>query len=40
MIAAVSWVPKGVSRSMPTVADPPSQEEIDEMIKSGALDRR
>ncbi|EEF40789.1 periodic tryptophan protein 1 homolog [Ricinus communis] len=39
MIAAVSWVPKGVSKSVPAVAEPPSKEEIEEMINSGALDR-
>ncbi|KDP33212.1 hypothetical protein JCGZ_12734 [Jatropha curcas] len=39
MIAAVSWVPKGVAKSVPAVADPPSKEEIEEMIKAGALER-
>ncbi|XP_050229690.1 uncharacterized WD repeat-containing protein C17D11.16 [Mercurialis annua] len=39
MIAAVSWVPKGVSKSVPAVAEPPSKEEIEEIIKSGALER-
>ncbi|KAL3648834.1 hypothetical protein CASFOL_005237 [Castilleja foliolosa] len=37
MIAAISWVPKGVSKSVPTAADPPSKEEIEEMLKSGVL---
>lgn len=40
MIAAVSWVPKGASKSVPTVADPPSKEEIEELLKSGALETR
>ncbi|XP_065851279.1 uncharacterized protein [Euphorbia lathyris] len=39
MIAAVSWVPKGISKSVPAVADPPSKEEIEEMIKNGVLER-
>ncbi|GAB2286730.1 hypothetical protein Dimus_021126 [Dionaea muscipula] len=38
MIAAISWVPKGVARAVPAVADPPSKEEIEELIKSGALE--
>ncbi|KAF9678267.1 hypothetical protein SADUNF_Sadunf07G0017100 [Salix dunnii] len=39
MIAAVSWVPKGVAKSVPSVADPPSKEEIEELIKAGGLER-
>ncbi|PRQ47519.1 putative transcription factor WD40-like family [Rosa chinensis] len=39
MISAVSWVPKGVSKPVPAVAEPPTQEEIDELIKSGILDK-
>lgn len=39
MIAAVSWIPKGVAKSVPEVAEPPSKEEIEEIVKSGALDR-
>uniref|UniRef100_A0A2P2MFG3 Uncharacterized protein MANES_12G078200 n=2 Tax=Rhizophora mucronata TaxID=61149 RepID=A0A2P2MFG3_RHIMU len=39
MIAAVSWVPKGISMTTPAVAEPPSKEEIEEIIKSGAFDR-
>ncbi|KAB5547592.1 hypothetical protein DKX38_010998 [Salix brachista] len=39
MIAAVSWVPKGVAKSVPSVADPPSKEEIEELIKAGVLER-
>lgn len=34
MIAAISWVPKGASKSVPTVAEPPSKKEIEEMLKS------
>ncbi|KAK9663985.1 hypothetical protein RND81_14G011500 [Saponaria officinalis] len=37
MIAAVSWVPKGVAKMVPEVAEPPSKEEIEEMLQSGAL---
>uniref|UniRef100_A0A2P2MFC8 WD-repeat protein n=1 Tax=Rhizophora mucronata TaxID=61149 RepID=A0A2P2MFC8_RHIMU len=40
MIAAVSWVPKGISMTTPAVAEPPSKEEIEDIIKSGALTRR
>lgn len=40
MIAAISWVPKGVTKSVPTVADPPSKEEIEEILKSGVLEAR
>ncbi|XP_043696545.1 periodic tryptophan protein 1 homolog isoform X2 [Telopea speciosissima] len=39
MIAATCWVPKGVSKSLPVVAEPPSKEEIEEILKSGALER-
>ncbi|KAF2285004.1 hypothetical protein GH714_034587 [Hevea brasiliensis] len=39
MIAAVSWVPKEVAKSVPAVADPPCKEEIEEMIEAGALER-
>lgn len=39
MIAAISWVPKGVAKTVPTVADPPSKEEIEDILKSGALER-
>ncbi|XP_073143509.1 uncharacterized protein [Henckelia pumila] len=34
MIAAISWVPKGASKSVPALADPPSKEEIEELLKS------
>ncbi|KAL1541949.1 hypothetical protein AAHA92_26100 [Salvia divinorum] len=40
MIAAISWVPKGFANSVPTAADPPSKEEIEEIVKSGVLDTR
>ncbi|XP_071725365.1 uncharacterized protein [Rutidosis leptorrhynchoides] len=38
MISAVCWIPKGVAKAVPAVADPPSKEEIEELIKSGALE--
>lgn len=34
MIAAISWVPKGASKSVPAVADPPSKQEIEEIVNS------
>lgn len=40
MIAAVCWVPKGVSKVVPVVAEPPSNEEMEEILKSGALEGR
>lgn len=40
MIAAISWIPKGVSKSVPDAAEPPSKEEIEEIIKSGVLGTR
>lgn len=40
MIAAISWIPKGVSKSVPEAAEPPSKEEIEMLIKSGILDGR
>ncbi|KAI3828575.1 hypothetical protein L1987_02679 [Smallanthus sonchifolius] len=39
MISAISWVPKGASKSVPSVADPPSKEEIEE-IKKLALEEK
>ncbi|XP_019238437.1 PREDICTED: uncharacterized WD repeat-containing protein C17D11.16-like [Nicotiana attenuata] len=39
MIAAISWVPKGVAKSVPAAAEPPSKEEIEELLKSGLLDK-
>ncbi|KAJ8644551.1 hypothetical protein MRB53_006299 [Persea americana] len=40
MIVAVCWVPKGVSKVVPVVVEPPSKEEIEEILKSNALERR
>lgn len=40
MIAAISWVPKGVAKSVPAAAEPPSKEEIEEILKSGILAKR
>lgn len=37
MIAAISWIPKGVAKSVPAAAEPPSKEEIEEILKSGIL---
>lgn len=39
MISAISWVPKGASKPVPEVADPPSKEEIEEAIQSVVLQR-
>lgn len=39
MISSISWVPKGASNPVPVVAEPPSKEEIEEIIKSGGLER-
>lgn len=36
MISAVSWVPKGVSKAVPSSAEPPSKEEV-ESLKGRAL---
>ncbi|EXC30776.1 Periodic tryptophan protein 1-like protein [Morus notabilis] len=38
MISAISWVPKGASQPVPSVADLPSKEEIEEIVQSGAFD--
>ncbi|CAI0453458.1 unnamed protein product [Linum tenue] len=38
MIVAVSWLPKGVAKAVPVVAELPSKEEIEELLKSGALE--
>lgn len=40
MITAISWVPKGAPKPVPSVADLPSKEEIEEIVNSGALERR
>lgn len=34
MISAISWIPKGVSKSEPVVAEPPSKDEIQQFITS------
>ncbi|KAF3440723.1 hypothetical protein FNV43_RR19009 [Rhamnella rubrinervis] len=39
MISAISWIPKGASKPVPQEADPPSKEEIDELVKIEALER-
>lgn len=39
MIAAISWVPKGVAKPVPAAAEPPSKEEIEELLKCGLLDK-
>lgn len=40
MIAAVSWIPKGVCKPVPEAAEPPSKEEIEKLIESGVLEER
>ncbi|KAF5753007.1 Transducin/WD40 repeat-like superfamily protein [Tripterygium wilfordii] len=40
MISAVCWVPKGASKPVPEEVDPPSKEEIEEMVKSGEFPSR
>ncbi|CAH8345826.1 unnamed protein product [Eruca vesicaria subsp. sativa] len=37
MITAVSWIPKGSLKAVPDAAEPPSKEEIKELIESGAF---
>nr|POF27402.1 periodic tryptophan protein 1 like [Quercus suber] len=39
MISSISWLPKGAANPVPAVADPPSKEEIDEIVKSAAFDK-
>ena len=36
MIAAVCWVPKGAAKNVPIVADPPTEEEIRELLQQHA----
>ncbi|XP_027331066.1 uncharacterized WD repeat-containing protein C17D11.16-like isoform X2 [Abrus precatorius] len=36
MITAISWVPKGVAKSEPLVADPPSKDDVEEFITAHA----
>ncbi|KAK1266792.1 Histone-binding protein MSI1 [Acorus gramineus] len=38
MISSLCWVPKGASKPVPVVAEPPSKEELEEMLISGFLD--
>ncbi|CDP14385.1 unnamed protein product [Coffea canephora] len=40
MISAISWVPKGASKPVPVAAEPPSKEEIEEILKNDLLDNR
>ncbi|CAH8383529.1 unnamed protein product [Eruca vesicaria subsp. sativa] len=37
MITALSWIPKGSLKPVPEAAEPPSKEEIKELIESGAF---
>ncbi|CAN1273879.1 Periodic tryptophan protein 1 homolog [Linum perenne] len=37
MIPTLSWLTKGVAKSIPAVAEPLSREEIEELLKSGSL---
>ena len=37
MITALSWIPKGSLKAVPDAAEPPSKEEIKELIESGAF---
>ncbi|CAM0884427.1 unnamed protein product [Alopecurus aequalis] len=39
MISTISWVPRGAAKSVPIEAEPPTQEEIEEAMKSIALGR-
>ncbi|MED6215983.1 hypothetical protein PIB30_003183 [Stylosanthes scabra] len=36
MISAISWIPKGASKAEPIVAEPPSKEEIQDIINAAA----
>ncbi|KAL5703899.1 hypothetical protein ACHQM5_022392 [Ranunculus cassubicifolius] len=38
MISAISWIPKGASRAVPVEAEPPSQEEIEGILKENTLE--
>ncbi|GFP84366.1 periodic tryptophan protein 1 homolog [Phtheirospermum japonicum] len=40
MITAIAWVPKGASKSVPASADPPSKQEIEEILKGCASEIR
>ncbi|XLS52221.1 hypothetical protein HN51_012898 [Arachis hypogaea] len=36
MISAISWIPIGASKAEPTIAEPPSKEEIQDIITTAA----
>lgn len=40
MISALCWVPKGAFKVVPVVAEPPTKEEIEEVLRTGLLTRR
>ena len=40
MITALSWIPKVSLKAVPDAAEPPSKEEIKELIESGAFTAR
>ncbi|MCL7024685.1 hypothetical protein MKW94_019792 [Papaver nudicaule] len=40
MISAISWVPKGSTKAIPAEDEVPTQDEIEEILESGALNRR
>lgn len=40
MISALCWVPKGVAKAIADTAEPPTKEEIEELLKSGTLAAR
>lgn len=40
MVTALSWIPKGSLKPVPDAAEPPSKEEIKELIESGAFTAR
>ncbi|EPS62095.1 hypothetical protein M569_12697, partial [Genlisea aurea] len=37
MISAISWIPKGVAKSVPSAVDPPTNEEIEKILKNGFM---
>ncbi|CAA6673259.1 unnamed protein product [Spirodela intermedia] len=39
MISSLCWVPQGAPKVTPVVTEPPSKEEIEEIVKSGILER-
>ncbi|KAK6922666.1 WD40 repeat [Dillenia turbinata] len=38
MITNICWVPKGAAKSVPDVADPPTREELEEVVKNSTLE--